>query len=193
MKIEVAIGDDGTPEVTLSEVYSGVGVMTGMGFFGIAQRDGGIEILHGGKTVWTSREIAPLTPGGPGVRLPDGSGAFVASCPLPKTHWIYADSREEPPAPMRVGLGARRSELANQIRAAARYAVRGATMRGKEMDFDPDALVQNMVVGMLGYWTEDGKRSNRSDRVTPALAFTEPENAALIAADRTQRGEPTES
>ena len=29
-------------------------------------------------------------------------------------------------------------------------------MSGLDDDFDPDALVQNMVVGMLGYWTYDG-------------------------------------
>jgi len=50
-------GEDGTPEVVLSEVYSGVGIKTDMGLFGIAQRDGGIEVLLGGKTVWTSHEI----------------------------------------------------------------------------------------------------------------------------------------
>jgi hypothetical protein len=99
-----------------------------------------------------------ITLGGPGVRLPDGSGVFVASLPLPKTHWLYAEGHDEPPMPMRTGLGAKRNGLADQIRAAAHYAVRGATMKGKEMDFDPDALVQNMVVGMLGYWTEDGTR-----------------------------------
>jgi hypothetical protein len=158
MKLTVAIGSEGEPEIVLSEVYSGVGIMTGMGLFGIAQRDGGIEVMLGGKTVWTSHEIKPLTPGGPGVRLPDGSGAFVASWPLPKTHWLYAEGQDEPPMPMRTGLGAERSALADQIRAAARYAVRGATMNGRETDFDPDALVQNMVVGLLGYWTEDGTR-----------------------------------
>ena len=42
------------------------------------------------------------------------------------------------------------------IRLAGKYAVRCATMNGKEMDFDPDALLQNLVVGFLGYFTEDG-------------------------------------
>ena len=91
------------------------------------------------------------------VRLPDGSGAFVMSWPLPKDHWLYADHDNEPPMPMRVGVGPERDALAAQVRAAARYAVRGATMNGKAMDFDPDALVQNMVVGLLGYWTPDGR------------------------------------
>lgn len=92
------------------------------------------------------------------IRLPDGSGAFVASFPLPKDHWLYDEGRTEPPMPMRVGQGAVRDVLARQIQSAARFAVRAATMNGKEKDFDPDALVQNMVVGLLGYWTEDGLR-----------------------------------
>jgi len=164
MKIEVTVGDDGTPEVLLSEVYSGVGIMTGMGHFGIAQRDGGIEILHGDKTVWTSHELrrgdtlpSPSCDLRAGIRLPDGSGAFVASWPLPKTHWIYAEHDNVAPAFMRIGVGEKRNELAHQIASAARYAIRGATMNGTEMDFDPDALVQNLVVGLLGPWTEDGR------------------------------------
>lgn len=49
------------------------------------------------------------------------------------------------------------------IRAAGKYAVRCATMNGSEMDFDPDALLQNLVVGMLGYWTEDGLTGCKED------------------------------
>lgn len=60
--------------------------------------------------------------------------------------------------PMRTGLGAKRNELADQICAAARHAIRASTMNGTEKDFDPDAMVQNIVVGLLGYWTEDGRR-----------------------------------
>lgn len=89
-------------------------------------------------------------------RCPDGSGFCVMSMPLPADHWLTAEGDNEPPAPMRIGTGQRRLELAEQIRAAARYAVRASTMNGKEMDFGPDAMVQNMVVGLLGYWTSDG-------------------------------------
>jgi hypothetical protein len=95
------------------------------------------------------------------VRLPDGSGAFLASYPLPKTHWIYAEGHNEPPMPWRTGVGAKRNELADQIRTAAKYAIRASTMKGTEMDFDPDALVQNMIIGLLGYWTEDGTHGGR--------------------------------
>ena len=51
MKIQAKL-IDGEPEVILSEVYSGVGIQTDAGLFGIAQRDGGIEVLLDGKTVW---------------------------------------------------------------------------------------------------------------------------------------------
>jgi len=44
-------------EVTLFQVFSGVGIQTDMGLFGIAQRDAGIEVMLEGKTVWTSHAI----------------------------------------------------------------------------------------------------------------------------------------
>lgn len=105
-------------------------------------------------------QLAALTGGkieeGP-TRLPDGSGFAVMSMPLPQDHWLYAKHENIPPMPMRIGTDdPRRGELAEMIRLAGRYAVRCATMNGKEMDFDPDALVQNLVVGLLGYWTPDG-------------------------------------
>jgi hypothetical protein len=91
------------------------------------------------------------------TRLPDGSGFAVMSYPLPAKHWLFAAHENRTPAPMRIGIGPERDKLAKQIRAAARYAIRVSTGDGQEMDFDPDALVQNMVIGLLGYWTEDGR------------------------------------
>jgi hypothetical protein len=117
--------------------------------------------------------------GGP---LSDGSGFAIMSMPLRKDHWIYKGDREEtygtfnvPPMPLRmgsadiakifVGSGARpadkqysltKNEFAEMLKAAGKYAVRCATMNGKDMDFDPDALLQNLQVGMLGYWTDTG-------------------------------------
>jgi hypothetical protein len=44
-------------EIVISEAYNGIGIKTEMGHFGIAQRDGGIEVMLDGKTVWTSLEI----------------------------------------------------------------------------------------------------------------------------------------
>lgn len=90
--------------------------------------------------------------------LPDGSGFATASFPLPEGHWIYREGYDEPPAPLLMGTGSPlREPLAEMIREVGRYAVRASTMNGKEMDFDPDAMLQNLVVGLLGVWTETGK------------------------------------
>src|SRR5688572_12551480 len=89
--------------------------------------------------------------------LPDGSAFMVASFPLPTDHWLYADGYNTPPMPLRLGTDDPRRQAFNEaVRAAARYAIRASTMNGKEADFDPDAMVQNMVVGLLGYHTADG-------------------------------------
>lgn len=88
--------------------------------------------------------------------LPDGSGYATASFPLPKDHWLTQEHENVPPMPWKVGEGPSRNEKAEEIRAAARYAIRASTMNGAENDFDPDAMVQNMIVGLLGYWTHDG-------------------------------------
>ena len=91
------------------------------------------------------------------TRLPDGSAFFVTSTPLPKNHWIYEDPGE-PPMPLQMGMSPERREHEQLLRAAAEYAVRAATRSGKEMDFDPDALVQALLVGVFGYCTVDGSR-----------------------------------
>lgn len=84
--------------------------------------------------------------------LPDGSAFGVMSFPLSRGHWLYADRAyedgadqpKELPAPI-LNHGSR-----DTVVAAARYAVRGATNCGKEPDFDPDALVQNVVYALCG-------------------------------------------
>lgn len=88
--------------------------------------------------------------------LPDGSAFFTASFPLPKDHWLYAkgtdgwDSERDcnPDLPMPILTHEQRAEVI----AAVRYAIRGATMNGRETDFDPDALVQNAVVALCGFY-----------------------------------------
>jgi hypothetical protein len=69
--------------------------------------------------------------------------------------------RENNPEPFKCDppVRMRREDFAEKIRIAGRYAIRAATLKGKEMDFDPDALIQNLVVGMLGYWTTTGLSS----------------------------------
>ena len=88
--------------------------------------------------------------------LPDGSAFGTMSFPLPANHWLTQPGSNVPPMPWRCGEGGTRSKLAEELRAAGRYAVRCATMNGKDQDFDPDALLQSLIVGMLGYWTADG-------------------------------------
>lgn len=102
--------------------------------------------------------------------LPDGSGFATLSMELPKDHWLY-QSNDAPPMPWRIDEGKERMLMAEGIRAAAKYAIRAATMSGKDENFDPDAMVQNFIVGMLGYWTEDGLSGDRqfNPEVTPPL------------------------
>lgn len=102
-------------------------------------------------------------------RLPDGSGFAVVSMPLPKDHWLTAEGYNKPPMPFRLGTEEdgtnlwpkirTRQEATEMIQAAARYAIRAATMNGAESDFDPDAMVQNFVTGMLGYYTPNALSS----------------------------------
>jgi hypothetical protein len=85
--------------------------------------------------------------------LPDGSAFATASWPLPKDHWLYAprsewDSGRDEYAecPLPILTQAQRQAVI----AAARYAIRGATMCGQDEDFDPDALVLNLCYALCG-------------------------------------------
>ncbi len=113
---------------------------------------------------------------GEAMTLPDGSGYATISFPLPNDHWskINPDKVDEPPMPFRMGeadvaslaifsrglmsrqVRLTRAEFAEQIRAAGRFAYRASTMNGREQDLDPDALLQNLIVGLLGFWTQTG-------------------------------------
>ena len=99
--------------------------------------------------------------------LPDGHGFATASFPLPEDHWLMHPDYCVPPMPFRCGAGPMRDEWIGKIRLAAQYACRASTMNGKEMDFDPDAMVQNFIVGMLGYYTSDGLSSESYDIPDP--------------------------
>lgn len=95
--------------------------------------------------------------------LSDGSGFAVISYPLPKDHWMLKDPDgfNVPPMPLRMGendflLYKNRRWWADALKEAGKYAVRCATLNGTDMDFDPDALLQCLVVGMIGYWTPNG-------------------------------------
>ncbi len=86
--------------------------------------------------------------------LPDGSAFALASLPLPENHWLYAPRQYMPGADEPVELPSpcleRTAENYERAELAIRYAIRGATMCGKEPDFDPDALVQNALYALLG-------------------------------------------
>lgn len=89
--------------------------------------------------------------------LPDGSGFFTGSLPLPEDHWLYREGDNVPPMTLQCGTdNPHRKDLEEAIRAGVRYALRCATMNGCDNDFDPDAVVQQTVVGTLGYFTPDG-------------------------------------
>ena len=103
--------------------------------------------------------------------LPDGSAFSVASFPLPEDHWLYQADAEgfngAPPMSFRMMDGQHREEMAEKIRLATKHALRASTRCGKEPDLDPDALVQNMVVAMLGYHTPDGLSGEAWDTPNP--------------------------
>ena len=87
--------------------------------------------------------------------LPDGSAFAVMSYPLPKDHWLYADRQYNDGAdePVELGRPILTHEMRDAVVSAVRYAIRGATNCGKEVDFDPDALVQNAVYALCGPFT----------------------------------------
>ena len=85
--------------------------------------------------------------------LPDGSAFSTVSFPLPKDHWLYAPRTEwdskrddymETPQPIL------HNAQHDAVIAAARYAIRGATMCGKDMGFDPDAMALNFAYALCG-------------------------------------------
>ena len=55
MKIEV--NEKG--EIVLSQVYNAIGIKTEAGTFGIAERDGGIEVLLNGEVIFSRTVYEP--------------------------------------------------------------------------------------------------------------------------------------
>ena len=96
----------------------------------------------------------------PVMILPDGSAFGVMSFPLPDDHWLYAPNeyRDGEYEPIDLPKPILTHALRDAVVAAVRYAVRGATMRGQETDFDPDALVQNAVYALCGPYTTPPQR-----------------------------------
>lgn len=97
------------------------------------------------------------------VLLPDSGGFAIGSFPLPEDHWLTANPEDfnVPPMPFRMGRDhPERERFEQALLAAGRYAARCATFNGKEEDFDPDALIQNLIIGFLGYHTDTGLSSD---------------------------------
>lgn len=90
--------------------------------------------------------------------LPDGSAFAILEFPLPENHWLFEKGEfEVPPMTMRTGTDSpKRKELEKAIESAVKYALRVSIESPDEVGFDPDALVRNVVVGMLGYYTPNG-------------------------------------
>jgi hypothetical protein len=82
----------------------------------------------------------------------------LVSYPLPHDHWIFIKpENDKPPMLMRRGTNCEsRVLLTYQVQEAVKYAIRVSTNYGQDSDFDPDALVQNVIVGLLGYNTPTG-------------------------------------
>lgn len=93
--------------------------------------------------------------------LSDGSGFAVGSMPLRKDHWLYETTPDgftpNPPYPLLAGGGSdARAYLEEALKPAIRYGIKASTMNGKEEDFDPDAMVRNVLNGTFGLHTKDG-------------------------------------
>lgn len=123
--------------------------------------------------------------------LPDGSAFAVGSLPLPKDHWLYAprgewdnerDEYAECPRPILT------HESRGAVVAAVRYAIRGATMCGKENDFDPDAMVLNAVYALCGPFrggpTHDAGRVAELEAQCNHLASALAESTEQLTASR---------
>lgn len=85
--------------------------------------------------------------------------SFTLSLPVPNDHWSKAPRASEPPMLLCMGVGdPRRAEIEEAVKQAARYALKTAERHGMTGDFDWDAFVGNVIVGVVGYYTENGRR-----------------------------------
>lgn len=99
--------------------------------------------------------------------LPDGTGFATLSTPLREDHWLYETDALAPgysgPSPMPMAGSCHdplRLILQDHLQVAARYGVRSATSCGREDDFDPDALVRQVEIGLFGYYGKNSPYSH---------------------------------
>lgn len=86
-----------------------------------------------------------------GIKLPDGSGVFIGSFPLPKDHWLTRADEEEFNGPYYEGVPAMAADIMwRNIRDCVERGLRSATAKGTVADFDPDALLQNIRLNLFG-------------------------------------------
>lgn len=154
--------------------------------------------LAAAREALSVQQAEPLAAFSEAVVLPDGSSFAVASFPLPKDHWLYAprggwDSERDEYAecPRPILNNAQR----DAVRAAIRYAVRGATMCGQETDFDPDAMVQNACYALCGPATGSVLPADAqpapSEPAVPALPHPgSPEASAMLDSLLSEYGWP---
>ena len=75
--------------------------------------------------------------------LRDEDGNIIHACatasfPLPDDHWIYSEPVE--PSPVSDTESELSQELRLKVREALKYTIQVCTSRGKNTDFDPDAM-----------------------------------------------------
>ena len=111
----------------------------------------------------------------PVMVLPDGSAFGVMSFSLPDDHWLYAPNeyRDGEHEPIDLPKPVLTRPFRDAVVAAVRYAVRGATMRGQETDFDPDALVQNAVYALCGPYTTPPAQPPQRTEQEPVAKYSD--------------------
>lgn len=87
-------------------------------------------------------------------------------------HWIK-EPAGEPPAGLRRGNYSQRRQDVAAIEEAGRYALRRATKGYTKSDFSPDDVIANLVIGLLGYFSKEG-------RTYPPGAVTPKKKKALV-------------
>lgn len=109
----------------------------------------------------TVREVG-IHPGG-------GSGFAVLSLELPKDHWLYTTTEDgfTPPAPWPLlypGHTLAREYLSRELQPGVQYGIKTVTYNGREDDFDPDAMVNQILNGIFGVHTSTGRSTSEEDQ-----------------------------
>lgn len=85
------------------------------------------------------------------MKLKNTPSFSTAELPLPEDHWLYKEEENIPPQSLKCMVTPHNyKDLKAKICKVMQYALRTATMNGTAT-LDPDALVQNAVIGLIGY------------------------------------------